>query len=253
MQISPGVAVELTAPAGYRSLVPLDRTRHRGQGISDPGNYRFASSLHLIYVSAEEFFVAARDYPIAFARDEVSDSFVPVSVTGMRAGQNLFVNEAGSWREDNYIPAYVRCHPFFGVEVRDEVGDGAQRVICVDEEALDSHAKEALLGASGEPTSAWQPIEKLLEEVAVARARTVALSQRLKELELFEAFEAQTHPKAGEPLRLGGLYRVSEERLNRLSGKTIRELMSQGHLSRIYAHLMSLDNFGRLLDLSVSS
>ncbi len=244
--------MELTVPAGYRGLVPFDRTRHKGQGVVDLGNFRFASTLHVIYVSAEEFFMAARHYPIAFGRDEASDSFVPISVTGMRAGQNLFVDEAGLWREDSYIPAYVRCYPFYGVEVRDEAGSDARRVICVDEEALDVDAKEALLDGAGEPTPAWQPIERLLEDVAAARARTVILGQRLKELELLEPFEAQAHPHGGEALRLRGLYRVSEERLNRLSGKTIRELMAQGQLSRIYAHLMSLDNFGRLLDLSVA-
>ena len=46
-----------------------------------------------------------------------------------------------------------------------------------------------------------------------------------------------------------GLFRVSEDRLNTLSGEAVKELMVRGELSRIYAHLMSLDNFAALLDL----
>lgn len=40
--------------------------------------------------------------------------------------------------------------------------------------------------------------------------------------------------------------RVAEARLNALDAAVIQELMTQGQLARIYAHLMSLDNFLRL-------
>ena len=49
-----------------------------------------------------------------------------------------------------------------------------------------------------------------------------------------------------------GLFRVSEEKLNDLPGDVVKDLMARGELSRIYAHLMSLDNFTTLLDLHAS-
>ena len=69
---------------------------------------------------------------------------------------------------------------------------------------------------------------------------------RLEALDLLEPFEAQHTPSGGAPQRLRGMLRVAEARLNALEAATIQELMAQGQLARIYAHLMSLDNFLRL-------
>jgi hypothetical protein len=45
-----------------------------------------------------------------------------------------------------------------------------------------------------------------------------------------------------------GLYRVSESKLHDLPAATLKELAQAGILARVYAHLMSLANFGRLLE-----
>ncbi len=47
------------------------------------------------------------------------------------------------------------------------------------------------------------------------------------------------------------MHRVNEDRLNQLPAKAIKAMMSRGELSRVYAHLISLENFAKLLDLSV--
>jgi hypothetical protein len=60
------------------------------------------------------------------------------------------------------------------------------------------------------------------------------------------------NPERQDSLRLTGMYRVNETRLNRLAAKTIRSLMQGGEMSRIYAHLISLENFAKLLDLSAA-
>jgi hypothetical protein len=58
----------------------------------------------------------------------------------------------------------------------------------------------------------------------------------------------QAVPNGGEPLQLTGMYRVAEEKLAELDGAALKELVQKGVLGRVYAHLMSLDNFRRLLD-----
>ena len=58
----------------------------------------------------------------------------------------------------------------------------------------------------------------------------------------------RTTPNQGEPLQLTGMYRVAEEKLAQLDGAALKELAQKGVLGRIYAHLISLDNFRRLLD-----
>ena len=58
--------------------------------------------------------------------------------------------------------------------------------------------------------------------------------------------------RTGGTIRFGHMFRVDEERLNKLSGKQLKELMTKGFLSRTYAHLMSLENFQKLIDLHVA-
>jgi hypothetical protein len=45
-----------------------------------------------------------------------------------------------------------------------------------------------------------------------------------------------------------GMYRVAEQKLGALAPEKLKELTQQGILARVYAHLISLANFGRLLD-----
>ena len=229
-----------TLPPGYRALVPLDKERHRGLGVRE--RFAFARTLNYIYLTAAEFMLAARHYPIVFARLDTG-AFVPVAVTAMAADQNLFVDDEGTWAQGVYVPAYVRRYPFFLAP-----GEG-ERPVAVDETALDADAPP-LFDADGEPTPAWQRFEALLQDMEGARAQTERLSRTLKEAGVLEPFEAHAHPRGGTVRRLRGLFRVDERKLNALPAHVLRGMMKRGELSRVYAHLMSLDRFKELLERS---
>jgi hypothetical protein len=47
---------------------------------------------------------------------------------------------------------------------------------------------------------------------------------------------------------MAGMFRVIEKNLENLNAAQLKNLMRKGILPRIYIHLMSLENFGRLLD-----
>ena len=55
-------APPLAVPPGYRSLVPLDRERHAGLGVSAAAARRFGSALDAVYLTLPEFFQAARHF-----------------------------------------------------------------------------------------------------------------------------------------------------------------------------------------------
>jgi hypothetical protein len=74
----------------------------------------------------------------------------------------------------------------------------------------------------------------------------------LLELELLEPFSAEFRPTGSEPKRVGGLLRVSEDRLRALAPDVLSDLLHNGWLPRIYAHLFSLENYGALVDRYVS-
>lgn len=231
-----------TLPPGYRALVPLDKTRHGGLGVRDVERYPFARTLNSVYLTAAEFMVAAHHFPIVFARVD-NGAFVPVAITALTADANLFIDEDGRWARGVYVPAYVRRYPFFLVP-----GQG-ERPVGVDDTALEAN-DAPLFDADGKPTPAWQRYEALLQDMEGARAQTERLSRTLKEAGVLEPFEAHAHPRGGTVQRLRGLFRVDERKLNALPAHVLRGMMKRGELSRVYAHLMSLDQFKGLLERS---
>lgn len=238
----------LPTPPGYSGLVILDRNLHRNQGVAERGRDAFAAKLHSIPVAAVEINHAARHYPVVFAQDNANGRYLPVAVTALSADQNLFAGPGG-WAPFCYVPAYVRRWPFFSMPVAARKDDpaAASAVICVDPAGLAADAP-ALFDAEGQGTDAWRPYDALVREMETSRGQTEALVASLTEHRLLEPFDAMAYPQAGRSLHLTGMHRVSEQRLNALEGRVLKGLAKRGELSRIYAHLISLDNFRYLLD-----
>lgn len=244
--------MKLNAPPGYTSVVPLDKQKHAGLGLRPDHGYRWCAEMNAAYLNAVEFLKAALDYPIAFAKDPKNGEYAPVAVLGLRQKENLFVTAGGAWRPHTYIPAYFRRYPFCIAELPPaKDGDGqAQRLVCVQEDQLSDKSSVPLFNSNGDPTPSWEPIQKLLEAIEGARQQTRVLTRRLEALGLLVPFDAVAMPRKGERMRLQGLYRVDEEKLSELQGKDVKNMMKKGEMRAIYAHLLSLENFARLLDLA---
>ena len=246
--------MNITIPPGYKGLVALDKDIHKGKGVVGAQRAAFASGLTGVYLLAAEFVQASRHYPIVFAQEQQSGAYLALAVTGLNQDQNLFVGRDGEWDKDIYIPAYVRRWPFYGVRLEgEEISKGKGDIlICVDESGLEP-SKAAVFDASGNPSPDFQPTQTLISEMEGARPATEHLCQTLKEFDLLEPFEAHAFPKGGQEMRLRGMFRVNEDKLNELQAKDVKRLMKNGELSRIYAHLMSLDNFKSLMDRAAAA
>lgn len=237
----------LTPPPGYGGLVLLDRQRHRERGIG-PQVARFAAELHAVYLSLPEFVAASRSLPVVFSQVDASH-WQPLALTGLEPGRNLCVDSAGDWLAGTYCPAYVRRYPFCTARVRE---DGAEKsVVCVDEQGL-ADSPPYLFDGRGEETPRWRELRRFIEEFDQATRQTDAFCAKLVELALLEPFEADVNPVGAGRKRVTGMWRVAEGKLNGLPGTALSQLMQLGYLSRIHAHLMSLDLFHRLLELDVA-
>jgi len=238
--------MDIKPPYGYGDIVPLTK-QHRvalPQGRRLPPVFRNLAALPLSYT---EFGAACRDYPIAFVSGDGGKTFAAMAVLGLENPKNLFVAEDGTWDAGVYLPAYVRRYPFCMTRVTVDGKEQPERIACVERSAL-SEAGEALYDAAGEPLKAWAERRKLLFEFEADLVRSEELCRTLAEAQLLEAFTLQAIPTAGAPLAMTGLHRVAEPKLAELSPETLRDLTRKGILARVYAHLISLNNFGRLLD-----
>lgn len=247
---APGArSVRFLAPPGYGRVVPLDRQRHAGLGLRRDASQLWARRLNAIPIGVAEFFQVALHYPIAFLKEARSGEFRPLAVMGLREGENLFVDAGGHWAAQLYVPAYVRRHPFCVAPVNHQGATGT--LICVQEDQLSPDTAAPLFSPAGAPTEAWTTLQRLIEAVEGAHQQTRVLCRRLEALELLVPFDALAVPRSGTPLRLRGLHRVDEARLPRVPGRDLRRLLTKGELRAVYAHLLSLENFGRLLDRSL--
>ena len=238
--------MDIKPPYGYQEIVPLIR-QHRvvlPVGRKLPLVFRDLAALPLSFT---EFAVACRDYPIAFIGAGSDGNFVAMAVLGLENQQNLFVAPDGGWDAAVYLPAYVRRYPFCMTRVTVDGREQPERVACVEQRAL-SDKGEALYDAKGESLPAWEERRKLLFEYEADLQRSEEMCRELAQLQLLETFTMQAVPNQGTPVAMTGLYRVAEEKLAALAPEQLKELAQKGILARIYAHLISLANFGRLLD-----
>jgi len=240
------MAMEITPPYAYSAIVPLTKS-HKvklPEAGTVPAPFRDVTGLPLSFA---EFGFAARDYPIAFVSGDGGKTFVAMAILGMENKQNLFLQPDQSWEAGMYVPAYVRRYPFCMTRVTLDGKEQPDRIACVEKSAIDDNG-EALHDDKGEALPSWEEHRKLLFEFETDLARTEEFCRTIKELDLLEPFNVQATPSKGAPLALTGIYRVAEQKLNDLPADKLKELLRNGVIARIYAHLFSLTNFGRLLD-----
>ena len=237
--------MQINPPFGYKEIVPL--YKNNKVKLPEPGSVpAFWHTHNAIPVSFAEVWVACRDYPVVFASDDKGTSFTPVAVLGLAAGENLYFAN-GVWDKGVYLPAYLRRYPFCMARVDADKAQQVDRLICVEKECLDDQG-ETRFDPEGKPLSRWQPIESLLQEYEADLERSREMSAILSDYALFEPFTMQAQTGEGAEANLTGMYRVGEKKLEFLNASQLRNLLKKGIMGRIYAHLISLDNFARLLD-----
>jgi len=239
--------MDIAPPFGYKQIVPLNR----GQKVRmlRPGEMpEFARSTNGVPISYSEFAHVAREYPIVFTGAAGGQNYAPVAVLGMSDGENLY-DQGGTWAAGVYIPAYARRYPFCMSRVTIDKVEQKNRLICVEKSYLDESAGELLFDAAGAPLDKWKDIERMLTEYEADLERSSEMCGTLADYGLLEPFTMQaTLNKGGGPLAMTGMHRVAEAKIEHLNASQLKNLVKKGILSRIYAHLLSLDNFAKLLD-----
>jgi hypothetical protein len=238
MQISP--------PFGYKEVVPFLKTQK--VRLLESGEVpEFVRNGNAVPISMTEFQPVAREYPIVFTADG-SQTYVPVAVLGLAQGENLFFSE-GRWLPGMYIPAYARRYPFCMAKVSVNKVEQKDRLICVEKTYIDDKGVQ-MFDDKGEPNTKWKDLERLLGEYEADLERSREMCSILADYGLFEPFSMQANFKDenAKPLQVSGMFRVAEKNIENLNAAQLKNVVRKGILARIYMHLMSMENFGRLLD-----
>ena len=231
----------------YNNPEPLDSKRHAKLGMrSTDRPFTFAAKQHFIPLHVGEFGPAGINFPIVFAGPE----YTPLAVMGLNNAENLFISEDGVYRGGVYAPAFLRRYPF--VVAKDEPNN--RMVVCIDRasDLFTEDKPDVLLFENGEPSAFTKNCIEFCTQFDMDRVRTESFVTLLKELDLFEAKQTSYTPRLpdgtnGEPQLIAEYSAVSETKLNALSAEKLAELRNSGALTQIYAHLMSLFGFDRLV------
>lgn len=237
----------------YKNPQPLNPEQHAGLGVKTIEQpFGFLRTAHAIPVTVTEFGMAAAAYPIIF----VGEEFTPVAVMGVRQGENLFVREDGTTEPDFYVPAFVRRYPF--VFANDN--DGDRLLLCIDRDApMVTNQPEVPLFENGEPSPFTQNAIEFCKEFERQRRSTTEFAQIVKRLGLFEQKSVSFQPRdqqgnpQGEQQKIADYWAIDETKLNELSDEQFNELRANGALGAIYAHMISLLNWQRVIQRALVS
>lgn len=233
----------------YTNPEPLDAGLHAALGVNPAEKpYAFVGKTNIVPLTVTEFAAAALSYPVIF----IGDQKLPMAVMGLRQGDNLFVSAAGDFRADAYIPAYVRRYPFVFADDK----QNQRMVLCIDRDAeIVVEGGETPLFVDGQASDYTQMAMEFCNNFEQERLRTESFLALVNELDLLDVREATFTPRnadgtPAEPQKIAEYYAVSEDKLRALSAEKLMELRDNGALGQIYAHLVSLLGWERLIALA---
>ena len=233
-------------PIFYKNIVPLNKEQHKGLYLKPVDGYGFAAQTNSLFIAAIEFIKTASEYVIVFGKGS-NNRVYPVVLLGLKAGENLYVDDKNNWNAD-YIPAYARRYPFI---LASPDGDSSKYTVCIDEGFTGFNtAKEgnALFEKKGQESAILKQAIDFLEDYQKNIEITNTFCKNLDDLDLLEPMQANVELKSGDKFALGGFLCVSRKKLKSLKPGEITNLVKSDQMELIYDHLLSLNNLSKLFN-----
>lgn len=229
-------APQSNLPPLYSALELLNSEAHRDIVVRPAEDFHFAAAATGIPITLAEAARAQAHYPIVFS---VGKKPAPIALTGLPDSGNGFVDAKGRWRAGAYVPAYVRRYPFILAKTNPEA-DALS--LCFDPTAdcIETAAGKGNLFEEDEPSAHVRPILGLCEEYEAAARQTLAVMDKLVELDLLMEGQAQLRKDGRAAATFRGFQMISEERLHALPADALAGLVKSGAMALIYAHLLSI-------------
>ena len=222
-------------PLFYKNPQVLSAERHGRAGVRVSEDYGFARDTNSVPLGANELFAAQFDFPVVFT--ETSPA-MPVAVLGVGGNRNAFVDSAGKWRSDAYIPAYIRRYPFIPVT---GLAPG-QTHIAIDEAAgsFDPEGGQRLFEDDNTPSQFTRQAAEFCRafnmQIDIARS----FGEALENSGLLTPKRVDIQLPDGARGSLERFRIVDEGRFDAVPDATFLTWRRRGWLSLVYAHFLSM-------------
>ncbi|TNF98833.1 MAG: multidrug transporter [Gammaproteobacteria bacterium] len=236
---------EMQHPQFYKQVVALSEKAHADWRINGEIHYDFANKTNAVLITAVEFILVSREYPIVFLQKDGQVS--PVAILGLKPEQNLYINSDGKWEAD-YIPAYVRRFPF--ILAGDVSQKNPQYTVCIDEnfQGFNRKTGERLFEKDGKHSAYLETAIQFLKDYQTQGLATERFCKILSKLDILEPMQANIASKQGEEFSVAGFMVINRDKLKALKAVQIVNLVKTDAMDLIYHHLSSLSNLKKLTD-----
>ncbi len=238
----------------YKNVTALSRDSHKKLKLDPVNGFDMAANTHWLPVVGGEFYQASPHYPIVFAAEtkEGAEVITPILLLGLEAGHNDYVAKDMSWKAGTYLPAFVRRYPFVLASTDQASKDFT---ICFDKDFAGFNEKKGkeLFNKDGSNSEFLDETIKFMNGFTVEMERTKEFVALLSKFQLLEKRNAEITSSTGASFKVQDFHVVSEAKLAKLTGEELVELNQKGYLGWIIAHLMSLANLPKLLDMHLAN
>ena len=227
----------------------LDRVNDRElRLLFDSKSFLYARHSNSFLLAASEFEAASADYPIVFVGDKKL-GFTPAVVLGLNQNNNAMLDDQFQWREQKYVPAFVRRYPFVLMEQLD-----GQLCVGIDRSfsGFGDAAGVRLFESDGAQAPLLTHATAFLNDFHQHMLETRQFCSLLNDLDLLveRFFEISSGPQS-PPKTISGFYAVDTERLKSLPDATILALARGQELRWIHMHLASLARVSKLAQTQI--
>lgn len=237
------MAEENMMPLFYQNPTVLNAKEHSDLSLSDTRSYAFARHCNSVPVVLSEIPFLLPYYPVIFT---TGPNPVLVAVLGVRNNENLFVDDNGKWREDAYVPAYVRRYPFILTEI-DEAPGSDKKVALLGAEletGFFANSGERKLFSAGKPTQLAADAYRFCVDFQHDWDATRTFCKEVADAGILEDKSCNLKTPSGKSFKLTGFSAVNEEKLDGLDNHTVNAWRKKHVLKHLYYHLASLERIG---------
>jgi hypothetical protein len=229
-------------PAIFRAVEAVEAGRHEALRLDRRTGFAYARQLNAVPLGLTEI-VAASETPIVLSAGPVP---VPVVVLGVRAEENLLVQENGEWRPGAYVPGWLRCYPFLLLPATD-APDKLVLALESGSPLLSADAGEPLFD-EGNPSEVLAAALRFAAAMRAALQDSVAFGRALNDAGLLRPQQADLTFRAGGTVRVDGFLTIDPDKVDDVPDETFLAWRRRGWIAPLYAMLHSTPRWGRLLD-----
>jgi len=218
-------------------IIALDNKKHSKLGWIKPDNYMFTSKSNSVALTTYELKNAMMTFPIAFI--ESNRTFSPIAILGLKKGENLFIDEYGTWLL-GYIPVLFRTYPIILIPQK----DGKSGLGFIEDTDLigDHENMTPFFSQDGELSNELKEIVAQGSQSHSATFDSFQIGEALKKYELCEEWPLVANLN-DEKIEIAGLWRINQKVFKSLDPNALYELNNLNALTVIYSQLLSMQNF----------